>query len=80
MSSTLTDKLRVANPEDMDKVTFAKHMTHRHGDSLGGMESLDPAHMSDEMEGIWRAFHDRLHRVRVDLGHEHERPARHRAA
>jgi hypothetical protein len=57
---------------EMSSEHFALHMTHRHGDSLGGLSELDPTKMNGT-EGAWRAFHRRLHETRIDLAHEHER-------
>lgn len=64
----------VQNAENMDRRIFCLHMTHRHGDSLGGMEELNPAVQNDYTEQLWRTFHDRLHKVRIraELDHEHE--------
>lgn len=71
MSSTLTKSL-VVSTNDMDREAFCLHMTHRHPDSLGDLDSLRPRHLSPEVEAMYRSFHRRLHSVRVDLEHEHE--------
>lgn len=55
--------------EEMDDETFIKHMNKRHKDSLGGLPSLWMT--DDATHRIWRAFHRRLHQLRVDLRHEH---------
>jgi hypothetical protein len=61
------------NPiSEMDKATFAKHMTARHHDSLAGMGEL-PATIDEPTEGVYRAFHRRLHETRIDLEHEHDK-------
>lgn len=62
----------VQSAGNMDRVTFCLHMTHRHQDSLGGMTELNPDAQSDYTEELWRTFHDRLHRLRIGLDHEHE--------
>jgi hypothetical protein len=67
------ERLRVPDADDMSTDTFAKHFTLRHGDSLGGLSWLDPA-ISKYVEGLYRAFHARLHAIRVDLGHDHATP------
>jgi hypothetical protein len=71
----------VISADNMDDETFAKHMTHRHADSLGGLEELTFRSETDIMAGLWRSFHRRLHAVRVGLPHEHAayRPAEDRA-
>jgi hypothetical protein len=51
----------VQNADNMDRKTFCLHMTHRHGNSLGGMAELNPAVQSDYTEELWRTFHDKLH-------------------
>jgi len=51
----------VQSADDMDRETFCLHMTHRHGESLGGMTALNPAAQSDYTEDLWRIFHDKLH-------------------
>lgn len=58
----------------MSRHIFCLHMTHRHGDSLGGMKELSPAAQNDYTEELWRTFHERLHKVRPrsDFDHEHE--------
>lgn len=61
--------LVVAAEDSMDDNTFTKHMNARHSDSLGGLDELwfadEPTHEA------WRAFHWRLHQLRIDLEHEH---------
>lgn len=62
----------VPDADRMDTETFALHMTFRHHDSLGGLKHLDERFMGDTEES-WRTYHDRLHDLRVGLGHEHAR-------
>ena len=76
MSSTLTERLVVTSPEDMTTEDFAKHMSIRHRHSLGGLTHLDLDHQSEPVEDAWRAFHDRLHALSVDLPHSHVRRSR----
>jgi hypothetical protein len=65
------EKELVANADEMDKSAFAKHMTYRHIDSLGGLNYLSE-NLDDYVEECYRIFHDRLHETRIDLEHEHE--------
>ena len=67
----IDEKLLVASIEDMDRYTFCRHFTKRHRDSLGGMQELLP-HIDEGIEAAYRSFHRRLHRLRVDLPHEHD--------
>jgi hypothetical protein len=62
----------VRSPDDMDDETFAMHMAYRHADSLGGLTSISASARTPGLIRAWRVFHDRLHRLRVDLLHEHE--------
>jgi hypothetical protein len=64
----------VVSPDNMDDPTFARHMTHRHGESLGGLGELQ-FRRNDGMAVIWRSFHRRLHEVRVSLDVPHEHAA-----
>ena len=57
--------------DSMDYETFAKHMTRRHHESLGGLTEL-VLRKEDSVSQAWRSFHRRLHRLRVDIGHEHQ--------
>ena len=69
----------VVHTRDMSDDDFAKHMTLRHQDSLGDMHHLDWSYMGLELGYntdvvmAWRAFHRRLHDLRVDLSHDHDR-------
>ena len=49
------EKVQVWNTEDMDRETFCLHMTYRHADSLGGMDSLSPDGLNDYTEELWRS-------------------------
>ncbi len=60
----------VRDAEVMDDEFFCMHMSKRHQDSLAGQSFIEPAGDATE---AYRAFHDRLHRLRVDLVHEHEK-------
>lgn len=51
----------VQNADLMDRRIFCLHMTHRHGDSLGGMSELSAETQTDYTEELWRTFHDKLH-------------------
>jgi hypothetical protein len=65
-----TEPQLVASTEQMTKETFAKHFTHRHADSLGGISELANS-ISDRVERAYRSFHAQLHRSRIDLEHYH---------
>jgi hypothetical protein len=67
---TVPDKDLVRNADDMGVDIFARHMTVRHLDSLGGLNYLTPD-LDEYMEEMYRTFHDKLHSMRVDLEHEH---------
>lgn len=64
------EKLLVQDSDEMDDDIFCRHMSHRHGNSLGGLHSINP--VAQSTTDAWRAFHDRLHSLRVDISHEHE--------
>jgi hypothetical protein len=89
MSSTLTrlpsmqeevaddePRIVVIPTENMDREAFCKHMTYRHHEALAGLDSLDPSHMSKEVEGMYRSFHRHLHNplfpLHADPEHDHE--------
>lgn len=67
---TTDKKVTVPDADLMDSDLFAKHMSLRHSDSLGGLTRID-RFASPDIEAAYRAFHDRLHRLRPDLSHEH---------
>lgn len=62
-------KRLVVGIDEMDRETFLHHMNLRHKDSLGGLKYLCKTDTTTEK--IWRAFHQRLHQIRIDLKHEH---------
>lgn len=65
------DKItKVANADDMDRKTFAKHFTLRHKSHLGGSSHL-PENLSDEMLKLHKIFHKKIHQLTVGLDHEH---------
>lgn len=64
------EKQLVSNADNMDTFDFVRHMNLRHGDSLGGLTHLSDK-LGDYVEECYRIFHDRLHKVRIDLEHEH---------
>lgn len=68
---SIPDKQLVVDADEMDSTDFAKHMSYRHQESLGGLRFLSD-NLGDYVEGMYRVFHDRLHATRVDLEHEHE--------
>ena len=65
-------KLIVVNADSMEYPIFRKHMSLRHPDSIGGIESLPDA-LDEYVEECWRAFHDTVHRLSLygAMGHEH---------
>jgi len=65
------EMIQVASADKMDDDTFAKHMTARHSESLGGLPALTFSHGRYGPAPAWRAFHRRLHALRPDLEHEH---------
>ena len=60
----------VVDADEMSDRTFIRHMNTRHADSLGGLPSLWVT--TPEVHEAWRAYHDRLHELRIDIPHEHE--------
>ena len=44
--------LVVQNADRMTRENFCLHMTHRHGESLGGMSELNPHAQSDYTEAL----------------------------
>jgi hypothetical protein len=74
MVMKMTEIDLVRSPDDMDNETFARHMNKRHHDSLGGLASIRLSMASNGLADSWRAFHRRLHVLRVDLEHEHSEP------
>lgn len=69
------EKLLVVSIDDMDSGTFRIHMNRRHGGSLGYAGKLPRFFFADNTEYIercYRAFHNTLHRLSLDIGHEHQ--------
>lgn len=66
------EKQLVRNCDYMNVAEFAKHMTYRHLDSLGGLTYLSE-NLDEYVEECYRIFHDRLHAIRLNLEHEHAR-------
>lgn len=66
------DRQVVVHPDSMDLDAFNKHMTYRHGDSLGGMPELK-IRQEGQVSQAYRTFHRTLHRLRdEDLNHVHD--------
>lgn len=69
------DLVVVQAAENMDRATFCRHMSLRHGENLGGLPGLDPESLfiSDYVEECWRAFHRQLHALHLqeDVDHDH---------
>lgn len=76
MTAVAPELLVVVSTKDMSHEHFARHMSLRHRDSLGGLSELNFGYISmDHDESVvmaWRAFHRRLHALRLDLSHVHE--------
>jgi hypothetical protein len=75
VDQTTVDSILVVSIDDMDSAIFRYHMNHRHRDSLGFAGLLPKGFFADNTEYIercYRAFHETLHRLGVDLEHEHE--------
>jgi hypothetical protein len=62
----------VTSAKKMDDETFAKHMGLRHRDSTGYLKRIPEG--KPYLMTMWRAFHNQLHKFRIDLDHEHGRP------
>jgi hypothetical protein len=60
----------VVPADNMDDETFIKHVNKRHSDTVSDLKFLWDTGNPDVTEA-WRAFHDRLHRLRIDLTHYH---------
>lgn len=65
---TGTDLVRSA--EDMDEHFFLMHLKKRHPESLiiAGFDKF----ASEYVEHCYRQFHVQLHKLRLDIPHEHE--------
>jgi hypothetical protein len=68
--------VRVPNPDDMDDVTFCKHLNARHADGLpdGFTLSTDPELTDEYVAECWRLWHERMHRMPVYDGSGFRRP------
>lgn len=65
--------LLVTSARKMDDETFAKHMQLRHPESCGYLKRIPTG--KPYLMVMWRAFHNQLHKFRIDLNHEHGRPS-----
>jgi hypothetical protein len=70
-TTTTSGKREVDLIEDMDRATFLKHMNFRHADSLGYGDSIPGFGLTEYVEHCWRAFHNKIHELRLDIRHEH---------
>jgi len=78
-AQTLPAIVWVPSADDMDLDIFCLHMTHRHSDSLGGLEELDPDILERTgLEELYRTFHDKLHNRTLYpfkvFDHRHRKP------
>lgn len=77
MAAVTAEKILVVHTRDMSHEDFARHMNTRHSDSLGDLNYLDWEYMGLDLGHhidvvmAWRAFHRRLHELRLDYDHEH---------
>ena len=62
----------VQNPDRMTDEQFKLHFEKRHGDSMGGLTHFSP-HVTRAILYLYRRFHAKLHELRPDIMHEHER-------
>lgn len=67
----ILERVLVTSIDNMADETFAKHMEHRHADSLGYITGLQTVLSNDMLVRMWRLYHARLHQWRIDLKHEH---------
>jgi hypothetical protein len=68
----ILERVLVTATENMTDKNFARHMEHRHPESLGYLSGL-PVEDAALMR-MWRVFHSHLHRWRIDIEHEHGEP------
>jgi hypothetical protein len=68
--TVVSTKRTVVSTGEMDDDTFIRHMNMRHSDSLGYLGRL--RYFSESVMSLWRVYHETLHRLRIDLRHEHE--------
>lgn len=70
----MPDVTRVPASEDMDNLTFLKHMDARHSHEVlnGPLATARSEPSNDGWVGPYRAFHDRLHDIAVPGQYEHE--------
>ena len=76
---SLPEVTRVPSADDMGLDTFCRHMSLRHQGSLGGMERLNPERLDPYVEGLYRAFHEKIHDGTLfpdrEFDHVHKDPA-----
>ena len=68
-------RLLVVSTDEMDSNDFRRHLNGRHLDSLGyagRLPILVFAGSDPYIEQCYRAFHNTLHRLRIDISHEHQ--------
>ncbi len=56
--------------EEMDNETFLLHLEHRHR-AEAKIEDYTKTHGVESWIGVYRAFHDRLHRIAIPGQHDH---------
>lgn len=61
----------VKSADDMTDSDFERHMNMRHSESLGGLGTVEFSHTSTYVIHCWRMFHRTVHRIRLDINHEH---------
>lgn len=70
--TTTGERTTVQNADGMDDDIFKRHFEMRHGDSLGGLTHFSPDITAQVLQ-MYRSFHKRLHEIRLELHHDHER-------
>jgi hypothetical protein len=62
----------VQSADAMTDEQFKLHFEKRHGDSMGGLSHFSP-NITRAVLFLYRSFHKKLHELRPEIMHEHER-------
>lgn len=68
--AAIEDQVEVPLPEDMDNETFLKHIELRHAKECK-IEGFVHRHNVHVWIGMYRIFHDRLHKLAAPGQHDH---------
>ena len=70
----MSDAVTVPSAEDMDNLTFLKHMDARHSNEVrnGPLATAKSDPTDDGWVGPYRAFHERCHDIAVPGQYNHE--------